>query len=136
MAVAISTRLVRMPNSRSGIIVRIVVVATRKTDANSAPAVPACCAIWEVSMGANQLSKKRRLEDSCLASPHHNARAMPSIYGQKATFCPEFEPILVWWFGSSLHFAANPSRELPNQNHTRIMGFYPFESEVRKRARS
>ena len=30
---------------------------------------------------------------------------------------------LVWWFGSSLHLAASPSRELPNQNHTRIIGF-------------
>ena len=45
-------------------------------------------------MGASQLSKRRRLENLCLASAHHNAPGMPSIYGQKATFCPEFEPIL------------------------------------------
>jgi hypothetical protein len=42
IVVAISTRLVRMLNSRSGIIVFMVLVATRKIDANSAPAVPAC----------------------------------------------------------------------------------------------
>jgi hypothetical protein len=33
-----------MPKTRSGIMVRIVVVATTKIDANSAPAVPACSA--------------------------------------------------------------------------------------------
>jgi hypothetical protein len=44
IAVAISTRLVRMLNRRSGIIVFMVLVATRKIDANRAPAVPACWA--------------------------------------------------------------------------------------------
>jgi len=33
--------------------------------------------------------------------------------------CKPFCLRLVWWFVSSLHFAASPSRELPNQNHTR-----------------
>ena len=36
---------------------RIVVVATTKMDANRAPAVPACSAICEVSIGANQAFK-------------------------------------------------------------------------------
>jgi hypothetical protein len=36
-------------------MVRMVVVATTKTDANNAPAVPACSERCEVSIGANQL---------------------------------------------------------------------------------
>ena len=50
----ISTTLVRMPKTRNGIMVRIVVVATTKTEANRVPAVPACSAKWEVSIGVNQ----------------------------------------------------------------------------------
>ncbi len=44
IAVTIRTTLARMPKTRNGIMVRIVVVATTKIDANSAPAVPACSA--------------------------------------------------------------------------------------------
>jgi hypothetical protein len=40
-----------MPKIRKGIMVRIVDVATTKTDANTAPAVPACCARVELSIG-------------------------------------------------------------------------------------
>ena len=44
-----------MPKTRSGIIVRIVVVATTKIDANKLPAVPACSARCEVSMGSQPI---------------------------------------------------------------------------------
>jgi hypothetical protein len=40
-----------MPKILKGIIVRIVVVATTKMDANRVPAVPACSARCEVSIG-------------------------------------------------------------------------------------
>jgi len=51
MAVAISRILVRMANTRSGIIVRIDSVATTKIDAKKLPAAPACSARCEVSIG-------------------------------------------------------------------------------------
>src|SRR2546421_11679761 len=47
-----------MPKTLKGIIVRIVVVATTKTDANSVPRVPACSVRCEVSIGINQFFKE------------------------------------------------------------------------------
>jgi hypothetical protein len=51
LGVPVST-VVKMPRTRSGIMVRIVVVAITKIDAKTAPAVPACWARCEVSMAS------------------------------------------------------------------------------------
>src|SRR6266849_820284 len=59
--------LVRMPNTRSGIIVRIERVATTNIDAKKLLAAPACSARCEVSIGSQPILRSECLRDQCSA---------------------------------------------------------------------
>src|SRR5258706_9922067 len=78
--------LVRMPNTRSGIIVRIDRVATTRIDAKELLAAPACSAGCEVFIGSQPILRTECLRDRCSARPHRNVRAGPLIYGQNDVF--------------------------------------------------
>src|SRR6266849_546632 len=84
--------LVRMPNTRSGIIVRIERVATTNIDAKRLLAAPACSAICEVSIGGKPILRSECLRGQC------SARALIVmyaggllVYGQKTRFSRGFQ---------------------------------------------